>query len=56
LLSSKVPKGSNRLKIALRNSANAIGDLKESTQLIDFFTVLILGKDVHLLQVKLPEN
>ncbi|MEX2411642.1 MAG: transposase [Candidatus Paceibacterota bacterium] len=28
LLSSKVPKGSNRLKIALRNVANAIGNLR----------------------------
>ena len=37
LLSSKVPKGSNRLKIALRNAANAIGNLKESTPLRDFF-------------------
>jgi transposase len=37
VLSSKVPKGSNRLKIALRNSANAIGNLKESTPLRDFF-------------------
>jgi hypothetical protein len=32
-----VPKGSNRLKIALRNAANAIGNLKESTPLRDFF-------------------
>ena len=37
LLSSKVPKGSNRLKIALRNAANPIGNLKESTPLRDFF-------------------
>lgn len=37
LLSSKIPKGSNRLKIALRNAANAIGNLKESTPLRDFF-------------------
>ncbi len=37
VLSSKVPKGSNRLKIALRNAANAIGNLKESTPLRDFF-------------------
>lgn len=29
--SNNVPKGSNRLKIALRNAANAIGNLKEST-------------------------
>ena len=37
VLSSKVPKGSNRLKIALRNAANAIGNLKQSTPLRDFF-------------------
>ena len=37
VLSSKVPRGSNRLKIALRNAANAIGNLKESTPLRDFF-------------------
>jgi hypothetical protein len=36
LLSSKTPKGSNRLTIALRNAANAIGNLKE-TYLSDFF-------------------
>ena len=37
VLSSKLPKGSNRLKIALRNAANAIGNLKDSTPLRDFF-------------------
>jgi len=37
VLSSSIPKGSNRLKIALRNAANAIGNLKESTPLRDFF-------------------
>lgn len=37
VLSKKVPKGSNRLKIALRNAANSIGNLKESTPLRDFF-------------------
>jgi transposase len=36
ILSNKVPKGSNRLKIALRNAANAIGNLKD-THLSDFF-------------------
>lgn len=36
ILSNKVPKGSNRLKIALRNAANAIGNLKH-THLSDFF-------------------
>ena len=37
MLSSRIPKGSNRLKIALRNAANAIGNLKDSTPLRDFF-------------------
>ena len=36
VLSSHIPKGSNRLKIALRNAANAIGNLRE-THLSDFF-------------------
>ena len=36
VLSSKIPKGSNRLKKALRQSANAIGNLKD-THLSDFF-------------------
>ncbi|QTE24203.1 IS110 family transposase [Polaribacter cellanae] len=37
VLSSKIGKGSNRLKIALRNAANSIGNLKDSTPLRDFF-------------------
>jgi transposase len=36
VLSSKIPKGSNRLKIALRNAANVIGNLKD-TALSNFF-------------------
>lgn len=36
ILSNRVPKGSNRLKIALRQAANAIGNLKD-THLSDFF-------------------
>ena len=36
VLSNKIPKGSNRLKIALRNAANAIGNLKD-TALSNFF-------------------
>lgn len=36
LLSNRIPKGSNRLKIALRRAANAIGNLKD-THLSDFF-------------------
>jgi len=37
IISSQMQKGSNRMKIALRNAANAIGNLKESTPLRDFF-------------------
>jgi transposase len=36
VLSNRIPKGSNRLKIALRNAANAIGNLKD-TALSNFF-------------------
>ena len=36
ILNNKIPKGSNRLKIALRHVANAIGNLKD-THLSDFF-------------------
>lgn len=36
ILSSRIPKGSNRLKIALRQAANSIGNLK-NTHLSDFF-------------------
>ncbi len=44
VLSSKIPKGSNRLKIALRNAANAIGNLKDSTPLRDFFQKISFRK------------
>jgi len=43
VLSSKVPKGSNRLKIALRRAANAIGNLKD-THLSDFFKRIAFRK------------
>lgn len=36
VLSNRIPKGSNRLKIALRNAANSIGNLKD-THLSNFF-------------------
>jgi transposase len=36
VLSNHIPKGSNRLKIALRNAANSIGNLKD-THLSNFF-------------------
>ncbi len=44
VLSNKVPKGSNRLKIALRNAANAIGNLKD-THLSDFFKRVLYRRD-----------
>lgn len=37
MLSSKILKGSNRLKIVLRNTANAIRNLKDSISLRAFF-------------------
>ena len=37
MLGNKIAKGNNRLKIVLRNSANAIGNLKDTTPLRDFF-------------------
>lgn len=43
VLSSKVPKGSNRLKIALRQAANSIGNLKE-THLSNFFRRIAFRK------------
>jgi hypothetical protein len=43
LISSKTPKGSNRLKIALRNAANAIGNLKD-THLSNFFNKVAYRK------------
>lgn len=46
LLSSKTPKGSNRLKIALRNAANAIGNLKE-THLSNFFQAHCIQKRAY---------
>ena len=39
ILSNRTPKGSNRLKIALRNAANAVGNLKDS-YLTKFFKKL----------------
>lgn len=43
VLSNKIPKGSNRLKIALRNAANAIGNLKD-THLANFFKRIAFRK------------
>jgi len=43
ILSSKTPKGSNRLKIALRQAANAIGNLKD-THLSNFFNRIAYRK------------
>lgn len=44
VISSRVPKGGNRLKIALRNAANAIGNLKDS-HLSDFFRRILYKSD-----------
>ena len=43
VLSSRTPKGSNRLKIALRQTANAIGNLKD-THLSNFFNRIAYRK------------
>lgn len=43
VLSNRTPKGSNRLKTALRQAANAIGNLKD-TQLSDFFRKIAFRK------------
>jgi transposase len=43
VLSNRIPRGSNRLKIALRNAANAVGNLKES-DLGKFFTKIAYKK------------
>ena len=43
ILSNRIPKGSNRLKIALRNAANAIGNLKD-TALSSFFKRIAFRK------------
>lgn len=43
ILSSRTPKGSNKLKIALRQAANAIGNLKD-THLSDFFKKIAYRK------------
>lgn len=43
ILSSRIPKGSNRLKIALRQAANAIGNLKEAN-LYNFFVRISIRK------------
>lgn len=43
MLSHRIPKGSNRLKIALRQAANAIGNLKD-THLSNFFRKIAFRK------------
>jgi transposase len=43
VLSNRIPKGSNRLKIAIRQAANAIGNLKD-THLADFFKRIAFRK------------
>jgi len=44
VISSHIAKGGNRLKIALRNAANAIGNLKD-THLSDFFKRILYRTD-----------
>ena len=46
ILSNRVPKGSNRLKIALRQAANAIGNLRD-THLSDFFKRVAFRRGRH---------
>jgi transposase len=43
MLSNRIPKGSNRLKIALRNAANVVGNLKD-TALSNFFNRIAYRK------------
>ncbi|MGK0317695.1 MAG: transposase [Saprospiraceae bacterium] len=43
ILSHEIPKGSNRLKIALRTAANAVGNLKDS-DLCKFFKKIAFRK------------
>jgi hypothetical protein len=43
-ISSHIPKGGSRLKIALRNAANVIGNLK-NTHLSDFFKRILYKTD-----------
>jgi len=43
VLSNRIPQGSNRLKIALRNAANAVGNLKDS-DLAKFFRKIAFKK------------
>lgn len=43
IISNKIPKGSNRLKIALRHAANSIGNLKD-THLSNFFRKIAYKK------------
>jgi transposase len=44
VINSHIPKGGNRLKIALRNAANVIGNLKD-THLSDFFKRILYKTD-----------
>ena len=43
ILSNRIPQGSNRLKIALRNAANGVGNLKDS-DLAKFFRKIAFKK------------
>lgn len=53
--SHHIPKGSSRLKIAIRHAANAIGNLKEG-HLADFFKRINYKKGGQLPLMLLPES
>jgi transposase len=55
MLSNRIPKGSNRLKIALRNAANVVGNLKD-TDLSNFFNRIATEKEGLLQSQQRPES
>ena len=55
VLSNHIPKGSSRLKTAFRNTANAIGNLKEGW-LAEFFKRLSYKNEGQLLFLHSPES
>jgi transposase len=55
MLSNRIPKGSNRLKIALRNAANVVGNLKD-TALSNFFNRIATEKEGLLQSQPRPES
>ena len=55
MLSRRVPRGSNRLKIVLRNAANAIGRMKD-TDLSRFFAKIAFKKGRQSAITSQPES